>query len=240
LAAEVLAERWTLLILLALTDGVERFADLQRALPRISPTLLTKRLRTLQDSGLVETVSEDGIGKYRLTEAGYELEPILMAIGRWGQRWARDLDDDDLDPAFLVWSMHLRLDVERMPEERTVIELEFSGTAKGFERFWLVIDGGTVDMCVKPPGYEPDVVVSSDIRRFVECWRGFRSLRQEIRAGQIRVRGEAKRCQAFPDWLLLSALAGERLRSGRERQLCLDHAGRGQARAASGQRTPRS
>jgi len=222
LASEILAERWTLLVVVALTDGVERFADLQRALPRISPTLLTKRLRTLEDAGVIEMVSEDGIGKYRLTDAGRELEPILMAIGRWGQRWARDLVEDDLDPAFLVWSMHLRLDVERMPEERTVIELRFSGTPKGFEHFWLVIDGGSVDMCVKPPGYEPNILVSSDIRRFVECWRGFRSLRGEIRAGRIRVRGEAKHCRAFPEWLLLSALAGERMKSGRERRLYLD------------------
>lgn len=82
LATEILAERWNLLVIVALLDGFERFADLQRALPRISPTLLTKRLATLQDAGLVVKTSEG----YRLTQAGQELEPIVWAVGRWGQR----------------------------------------------------------------------------------------------------------------------------------------------------------
>lgn len=121
--------------------------------------------------------------------------------------------------------MHQRLDIERMPDGRTVIELEFAGTKKGFERFRLMVTDGQVEVCIKHPGYEPDVQVSSDIRLFVECWRRIRSLRDEISAGRICVKGQPSLCRQFPDWLLLSALAGERLRAGKERHTYLGRSG---------------
>lgn len=222
LAAEILSERWTILVVSRLLDGCTRFNDIHRGVPRVSASLLSQRLNALTQAGIAtKTKAEDGRGHvYGLTEAGRELEPLIDGLAVWGQRWARDMDLDDLDPGFLAWSMHLRLNTEAMPEGRTVMQFEFTGAPSDCRRFWLINDDGKADMCLKHPGYEVDLVVTSDLRRFVEAWRGFRSLKAEIAAGKIRLDGPARHRRAFPDWLLLSALSPiERQRAGRERTL---------------------
>ena len=130
------------------------------------------------------------------------------------------MDLDDLDPAVLAWSMHTRIDVDAMPVGRTVIEFEFTGTPTDFRRFWLVVNDSKIDMCLKNPGYEPNLVVRADLRLFVEAWRGIRSLRREIKDGAIKLEGPSDLCGGFPTWLQLSALAPfEREYEGRERLL---------------------
>lgn len=218
LAAELLCERWTLLVISRVIDGCSRFNEIHRGVPKISATLLSQRLMQLEHAGLIARKPlETGRGhSYELTDAGRDLDPIIMSLAVWGQKWSRDLEREDLDPAFLAWSMHTRLNVEAMPETRTVIEFAFSGWGKSFVRFWLVVENGQADMCMKHPGYDVDVTVSSDIRRFVETWRGFRDLRAEIAAGHIRVQGPKDFCDALPDWLMLSALAPFKREVGEE------------------------
>jgi hypothetical protein len=196
--------------------------------PRISPSLLSTRLTEFEHAGIVRRRKDRGESRYRyeLTEAGMALNDIIAQMAVWGQHWARDMNMDDLDPAFLAWSMHIRMNTEAMPDERTVIEFEFSGTPTEFRRFWLVNTNGKVDMCLKNPGYEPDLFVRADLRRFVEAWRGFRDVRQEIRAGQIQLSGPRHLQEAFPEWLMLHVLAPvERLAPGRESALCKDDTG---------------
>ncbi len=222
LAAELLCERWTLLVVSRLIDGCTRFNEIHRGVPKISPTLLKQRLDQLERAGVCDRVPvEGGHGhEYRLTESGKELDPIIMALAVWGQRWSRDLEHDDLDPAFLAWSMHTRINLKAMPRSRTVLEFEFSGTSAELRRFWLVVENGVADMCLKHPGYDADLIIRAEIRHFVEAWRGFRDLKAEIGAGRIAVEGPTDLCRALPDWLLGSALAPfERERKGRERDL---------------------
>lgn len=226
LAAETLGERWTLLVVSRLIDGCTQFNQIHRGVPRISPSLLSKRLDQLVDAGLV--VRHDATGKqpprYTLTPAGQALEPIIDQLAVWGQSWARDMTLDDLDPAFLLWSMHLRLNTDAMPPGRTVIEFEFSGAPSDCRRFWLVNEDGAVDMCLKHPGHDVDLKVVSDLRLFVEAWRGFRDLRKEIRARRIRVLGLPRLARQLPDWLMLSSLAVfPRKRRGREQRLTAAH-----------------
>ncbi|MEM7307190.1 MAG: helix-turn-helix domain-containing protein [Planctomycetota bacterium] len=220
LATEILGERWTILVLLALLDGVGRFNDLQRALPRISATMLSQRLRSLERAGLLRKKgASTGHGhEYSLTEAGQELEGVVMGLGRWGQRWARDMNLDDMDPRHLAWSMHLRMNIEAMPAGRTVLRFEFTGVPDDCRRFWIVNRNGTIDMCIEDPGFDVDLTIKSDLRRFVEAWRGIRSLRAELAAGRISLDGPRELQRSFPDWLLLSALAHVgRERPGQER-----------------------
>lgn len=209
LAAEVLCERWTLLIVSRLLDGCTQFNEIHRGVPRISPSLLSQRLERLERAGLVtrQKTSKGMARKYDLTPAARELEPIIMDLAVWGQHWGRDMTSDDLDPGFLVWSMHMRLNTKQMPPGRTVLEFEFTGAPKDCRRFWLVNDNGTVDMCLKHPGYDVDLTVKSDLRLFVEAWRGIRDLRGEIRARRIQLIGPSSLRKQFPDWLLLSMLA---------------------------------
>lgn len=222
LASEILGERWTILVILALCDGVTRFSDMQRALPRISASTLAQRLRSLEASQVIskrKTADRKTI-EYRLTAAGQDLAPIIFEMGSWGQRWARDLEKEDLDPRFLIWSVHLRMNIDAMPPGRTTIQFEFTDLPHNERYYWIVVNGRTVDVCVKHPGYDADVQVASNIGRFVDAWRGFSSMHNEIAAGRIKISGAAELTAAFPRWLLLSALAHvKRQRRGRERTM---------------------
>lgn len=222
LGSEILGERWTILIVLALMDGVHRFNDFQRALPRISATVLSQRLRSLEEAGVVrKSRARNGAGhEYRLTDAGRDMEPIIMSLAHWGQRWARDMTLDDLDPRHLAWSIHLRLNSDAMPEGRTVLEFAFPDAPEECKRFWIIHDEGVIDMCIEHPGHEVDLLVTSELMRFVEAWRGFRSLKDELAAGRIRLKGARSLERSFPDWLLLSSVAHvQRERPGRERSV---------------------
>jgi DNA-binding HxlR family transcriptional regulator len=208
LASEVLTQRWTLLILRELMAGSSRFNDIRRGVPRISATLLKTRLETLAKADIVERrpSPEREIHEYFLTDAGKELGVVLRQIGEWGQRWARDIRPEDLDPGWLVWNIHRRLDTKQMPA-RTVIRIEFVDAPRGQRNFWLVHDEGSVEVCLKPPGFAVDVSVRTTVRVMAEVWRGIRPLGSELRAGRIQLEGHSRLVRAFPRWLLLSVYA---------------------------------
>ena len=222
LAVELLCERWTLLVVSRLIDGCSQFNEIHRGVPRISPSLLSRRLSELERAGLVKRgPAKKGLPRTcTLTPAGQELAPIIDALAVWGQRWSRDMNEDDLDIAFLAWSMHRSIDNARMPPGRTVIEFQFSNAPPDGRRFWLVHENGATDMCLKSPGYEVDLQVRADLRLFIEAWRGIRNLRGEIQAGRVQLLGSQALRKQFPSWLLLSGLAPHpRLRPGREQRL---------------------
>jgi len=209
LASEVLAERWTLLIVRELLAGAQRFNDIRRGVPRVSGTLLRQRLETLERAGVVERKmsSTTRVPEYFLTEAGLSLRSVVTSIGEWGQRWARDIRPQDLDPGWLVWAMHRRLNTQAMPSGRTVIEIEFTDAPAKHRKFWLVHCAGNVDVCLKDPGYDTTVRVSTRVRTLAEVWRGIRSVNEELRAGRIQLDGASDYRRAFPRWLLLSVYA---------------------------------
>jgi DNA-binding HxlR family transcriptional regulator len=222
LASEVLGERWTILIIFALCNSSSRFNSLQRALPRISASTLSQRLRSLEDSGVIrKQESADGSSiEYQLTDAGEDLVPIVKEMGKWGQRWARDLEVEDLDPRHLIWSVHLRLNLDAMPPGRTTIQFEFTDVRQIDRYYWIVVNERKVDVCLKHPGHDPDVFVASEILRFIDAWRGIRSLEKEVMSGRIKVTAPPQVRNAFTSWLLLSAVAHvDRQRPGRERAL---------------------
>src|SRR6186713_1739558 len=103
-AAEIFAERWTPLILRELLCGSHRFGELEHGLPKISRSLLSQRLRSLEAVGLVERrAGQGGRGpEYHLTRAGQDLFDVIIRLGEWSQRWFNPLLDlDDLDPQLL-------------------------------------------------------------------------------------------------------------------------------------------
>lgn len=207
LASEVLTQRWMTLIARELLAGSTRFNDIRRGVPKISASLLKQRLETLEHAGIVrKRRAASGVHDYVLTEAGQELRPILGGLGEWGQRWARDIKPEDLDPGWLVWNMHRRMNLAAMPRSRTVLQIEFTD-ARPQRYFWLVANGGEVDVCVKPPGYAVDLTVRCPVRTLAEVWRGLRPLKQAIRTGAIELHGASALRKSFPSWLLLSVYA---------------------------------
>ncbi len=209
LSSEVLAERWTLLVVRELLAGARRFNEIRRGIPRLSPTLLKERLRTLEHAGVVARVSGNtpGAANYTLTQAGEELSAVICAIGQWGQRRARDSRPQDFDPGWLVWAMDRRLNLKAMPAGRTVIEIEFADAPAKQRRFWLEHHAGRVELCLKDPGFDIAVRVATPVRVLAEVWRGIRPIKEEIRAGGLQLVGTREACRAFPAWLLLSVFA---------------------------------
>ena len=111
-ASDIIGERWTVLILRELLLGTTRYNDFQRALSRISPTLLSKRLKMLEEKGLVirKRPARGRNYEYHLTACGRELEPMIEMLAVWGMRWARgQMTDADLDVEFLMWDFQRRL-----------------------------------------------------------------------------------------------------------------------------------
>lgn len=83
-ALDLLGERWTLLIIRDLFLGPQRFGDLQAALPGIGANLLSKRLKELEEAGLIEAVATgDARGRYRLTDTGEALRPSIRTMMKW-------------------------------------------------------------------------------------------------------------------------------------------------------------
>jgi DNA-binding HxlR family transcriptional regulator len=214
-AAEIFAERWTPLVLRELLAGSHRFSDLQRGVPLMSRTLLARRLRELEDTGVIQRVPKSsGRGaEYYLTAAGQELQQVIEGLGEWGQRWVRQEVEspDDLDPSLLMWDIHRRLNVNRLPSGRVVIQFDFRGVPKSFrsqKMFWLILKRPEVDVCLKDPGFEVDLFVSADLSALTKAWLGDIRLTEAMRSGLVTVEGPRKLVEAFPGWLALSGFAG--------------------------------
>jgi DNA-binding HxlR family transcriptional regulator len=118
-ALDVVGERWTLLIVRELLCDNYRFNELLNGLPLISRSLLSQRLKRLEDAALVERRERQKGGiEYRLTQAGRELEPVVMGLGNWARRWVRHhLSAEELDPVLMMWELRRRLDASRLPAE---------------------------------------------------------------------------------------------------------------------------
>ena len=201
-ASEVLGERWTNLVIRELIAGSESFNDLRRGLPLISPSLLSARLKSLERAGVVTRRTKGKSVSYHLTESGEELKPIIMQLGVWGHRWARsDLSNEDLDPSLLMWDIHRNLDAEFFSAERTVLLFEFSDYTSKYRRWWLMIKGGDVDVCLKDPAYEVNLHIFTDLKTLTGVWMGDLSLGQTLRNKLITVTGEEHLKLGMSAWL---------------------------------------
>ncbi len=202
-ASDVIGERWTVLILRELLLGTTRFNDFQRALSRISPTLLSKRLKELEKKGLLVRKRSPGQERheYQLTACGRELEPIVKHLAVWGMRWARgQMTDSELDVEFLMWDLQRRLQTNHLPNGETVLRFTFDELEK-FKTWWLVVCEGEVDLCTENPGKEVDLYINTRVRTLVEVWSGDLDLKVALSEKQVRTHGNMHLARTMPDWL---------------------------------------
>jgi len=204
---ELLDERWTLLVLRELMMGSRHFNELRRGVPRMSPTLLSKRLHQLVRAGIVDRRTDGTEVHYVLTPAGQELQPVVEALGVWGTRWIGELGDRDLDPKLLMWDMHRNIDHDAAPDGRTVVQFRFPDQVANARDWWLVITGGDADVCDVDPGYAVDVTVTASLRRLVEVWLGNLAWSDALRGGTVEVYGPDTLRRALPGWFTLSRFA---------------------------------
>lgn len=209
LASEVVGERWTPLVLRELISGARRFNEIHRGVPRMSPSLLSRRLKTMEKAGIIERHRTKGRTEYALTDAGAALAPSIQGLAEWSKRWLpATLSDERADPDLIMWDMHRRMNLARMPTERTIIQFDFTDQPDNKRLRWIIGDTSGVELCITDPGLEPDLFVQADSRVVTWVWYGDIPLKQAIREGRIKLHGPRRLREAFPSWLQLNILAG--------------------------------
>lgn len=203
MAAEVLCTRWTMLVVRDLVFGARRFNELRRGVPRMSPALLAKRLKELEEAGIVRRIVAAGAVEYRLTEAGGALRPLVEAMGMWGRHWIDATASlEKLDPARLMWDICLRIDPTPAPERRSVIQFRFPKLTKAWGNYWLIIDPDrTVDLCVTDPGFDVDLFATADLRSLTAVWLCASSPAAARREGTLAFVGDPALADRMCRWL---------------------------------------
>ncbi|MFV8176244.1 winged helix-turn-helix transcriptional regulator [Mycolicibacterium peregrinum] len=206
-AMELLDERWTLLVVRELLRGSAHFNDLRRGVPKMSPALLSKRLKSLTRAGVIERSEVDGRTSYSLTPCGQELAGVVDALGAWGVRWIGELGEQDLDPHLLMWDMRRTIPIADWPRSRTTIAFVLDGVVPKSSRWWLTVSDGQADVCDFDPGYELAGTVQTDLRTLVEIWRGDVGWARAVLDGSVALSGSADVRRAIPKWLGQSTAA---------------------------------
>ena len=208
-ATEILGEKWTILIARELLMGARRFNELQRGLGMISPALLSSRLKTLEEQGLVvrrKIKGQRGF-EYFPTEACESLMPVLVSMGEWGLLWARHtLVEEDFNAEFLMYYLERSVEPEKLIGAETIIRIEFDDF-KPQPRWWIIVEGSNVDVCVKDPGREVDIFFKSRVRTLADVWMGDRTWREAMQSGDLSVMGPSQLTRNINSWLRPSLFA---------------------------------
>ncbi len=211
MATEILCSRWTPLVVREFLCGSTRFNDIRRGLPRMSPTLLSKRLSELEAAGVIVSIKgTSGSKEYQLTKAGEELRPIVMGIGAWGQRWVEsELSLNNLDPELLIWDMHRGLNIDPLPSRRVCLQFVFNDLPADRQNYWLVADPQSgVEACYKDPGYDVDLFVECSLRTMTAIWMGMDTVQNAENEGRITLSGTREIVTKMQEWLGLSPFSG--------------------------------
>jgi DNA-binding HxlR family transcriptional regulator len=198
-ASEILATRWTPIIVRNLLLGCSTFSEIQEGAPGIPRSLLAERLRQLEYAGILERRPKP-MGRgwlYELTDAGRELEPVCHALGVFGSRWL-EASPQKLDPGVLLWAICKSMDPDRLPEERVVVQLRFRDIPK--RRYWLLVQRPAPEVCRKPPGFEENLVVTTDTEWLAKWHMGRISLGQAMHARVITIEGPRRLVREFGRW----------------------------------------
>lgn len=217
MAAEVLCTRWTMVLLRELIAGSSRFNDLRRGVPKMSPTLLSQRLKELEAAGIVErspVPGSEAAWHYSLTPAGRDLRPVVEAFGMWGQKWIESAPSlSNLDPSLLMWDMRRNLNPSPLPQRRVVVRFLYPELPASKRDWWLVIEpDAAVDLCWSDPGFDVDLYVTTDLRTMTAIWMGLTTVARE--GGRIALDGDRGLARTMQTWLGLSPFAGEAKRVG--------------------------
>jgi len=204
--AEVFAERWTPLIVRNLHLGCRSFNEIHEGVPKMSRTLLAQRLRFLERAGVIERTPIPGRRgwHYYLRPSGQELYEVSRVLGNWGARWL-ELAPEDYDPEIVMWAWKKRIDRSKLPKRRVVVRFDIKDRPK--DHFWLVLEPDEVELCVKPPGFDEDVVVTTDLHVLTRVHMGRLSMADALREGSWTVDGPRDLVRAFPTWGGISPFA---------------------------------
>lgn len=208
MASELLATRWTLVILGEMLSGSTRFNEIRRGVPKMSSALLAKRMRQLESAGVVAHRNE----RYDLTPSGRDLAPIVQGLGRWALKWVdSNCSLANLDVRLLMWNMRRNLRPDPMPSRRVVVEFRYPGLKEKEGRFWLIVaPEQPVDLCSIDPGGDIDLLVTADLRAMTSAWMGMSEFADEMHLKRITLDGDPHLIAGFPRWIGQSGLVNGR------------------------------
>lgn len=211
-AADIIGDKWKLLIMRELFMGASRYNQFERALPRISPTVLSKRLKQIEQDGLV--IKKTSVGgkaiEYRLTKCGRELAPLINYMSKWGLRWARHrMTDEDLDVGTFMWDFHRSLDTSELPDGETVFCVTFSDL-KSHHKWWMIANENVVDLCMDDPGKDVDLYVATTLPVLAEVWMGDTSISAATRNQDVMLTGASHLLRSTSQWFPKSRYANVR------------------------------
>ena len=196
-ASEIVAERWTPLVIRNLIYGCRTFSDIARGVPAMSRSLLIKRLKELQRAGVVRKAAD---GTYELTDAGADLAGVIEALRAWGDRWL-EVTTEHTDPGFVLWSWtRYFVAADQLPPKRVLVEFTFPEEPPTNRRYWLLAEGGAAELCYSHPGGDPDVFVSAESVAFTHWHLGTLPWRRAIADGAIQVTGPQRLTRVLPTW----------------------------------------
>ncbi len=207
--SELLAERWTPIIIRNLLTGCRTFGELQAGAPRISKALLAQRLDALEAHGIL-TAEPSSVGRgrvYQLTDKGRELKAVTDAMGAWGARWL-ELQVHDLDAGYVLWATcRCRLvDINKLPADGLVVRIDLADRPN--DLFWMLLKRPQPEICSNHPGQDEDLLVHTDSATLARWHLRHVSYEEASRAGRIRVDGPRSQVKAFLACIRPSPFAG--------------------------------
>lgn len=208
-AASILCERWTLQIVREMLFGASRFSEFERYLPRLSPTLLNTRLKTLEQQGIIirRRVPDKKGYEYQLTPYGRALRPVVSAIGRWGLQGVFDhMDPQQLNASTIVRDFGVALRMDELPSGDCVIQFTVTGEHGAGKKFLLVRDR-RVEVCDEDMGHDVDVYLTADLLTFGNIWFGKLAIADALNRDLLKVVGAPFYRQHVSKWLGISELA---------------------------------
>lgn len=208
-ASEIIGEKWTILIIRELLMGGARFNELQRGLSLISPTILSRRLESLIEYGLIVKKRIPGQRgfQYLPTESCRELQPIIRSLADWGMCWARStLREKDYDVELLMLYLKRSIVPEKLVGDETVVHFHFTD-AKSYPFWWIVVKHGDIDLCVNDPGKDVDVWFTTSVKTMVNIWMGDTTYRHAVKDGSLTLVGNSSLTHNVTAWMRNSEYA---------------------------------
>jgi DNA-binding HxlR family transcriptional regulator len=206
MAAEILGSRWNILIIRELCLGSTRFNELKKGLPKLSPTLLSRRLKELEDHGVlnkIPTSKDKKSTEYKLTQSGAELLDVIISIGTWGKRWIdQKLNLENSDVGLLMWDIRRNIQMDMFPLKQATVEFSFSDIEGKKSTWWIILDEQSPpDVGPIEPNTSVDLYVSCSVSALTEFWLGNMGLDEALKKDQIKLDGAPKLISSFRNWI---------------------------------------
>jgi DNA-binding HxlR family transcriptional regulator len=210
-ACDILEPRWTIPILVGLWAGSTRFNDLRREVGSISPGLLSRRLKELEEMGLVERVTDPATGSvdYIRTEAAVALEPALNALAKWAQCFIdAEVALCTASVSNLMWKMRVLFDADALPRRRVVMQFRFADPDLEYSTYWAIIQPGAgAEMCTSIPGYDVDLYIETNRVSLHGILLGRTTVADELANGQLYLSGDPVLARTMGRWLKIGEYA---------------------------------